>query len=255
LDSTSTFALIPELDSHPVSMKREKRGREPDPTVARGPWTALPTELDGRRTDELLFDAFVRARRRLRGAVVAISDLTMITNGSASELLQPGDRRLLWQWAQSPRRAGTDWEMSCGLANGLSVQGHGQPVESEGCLVGVVLHLLVTRPAKGNVATSDPAQPLFMGGASFPRVPNVDPALLSGWSDLTDSERTVAEVVGLGLSNKQTGRRLSMSPHTVDGHLRHIYRKLGISSRVELARLLGEHYEALSDAAPQDGVA
>ena len=81
------------------------------------------------------------------------------------------------------------------------------------------------------------------------------PALLSGWWDLTDSERTVAEVVGRGFTNKQVGRRLFMSPHTVDYHLRRIYRKLGISSRVELARLLGEHYESLSDAAPQDEVA
>ena len=83
----------------------------------------------------------------------------------------------------------------------------------------------------------------------------MDSALLSGWSDLTDSERTVAELVGRGLSNKKTGRRLFMSPHTVDYHLRRIYRKLGISSRVELARLLGEHYESLTYAPTEGGAA
>ena len=65
--------------------------------------------------------------------------------------------------------------------------------------------------------------------------PTVDATLLTGWSDLTDSERTVAELVGQGLSNKQTGRRLFMSLHTIDYHLRRIFRKLGITSRVELA--------------------
>jgi DNA-binding CsgD family transcriptional regulator len=34
--------------------------------------------------------------------------------------------------------------------------------------------------------------------------------------------------------------RLFLSPHTVDAHLRHIYRKLGIASRVELARMVTE---------------
>jgi DNA-binding CsgD family transcriptional regulator len=254
LDSTPTF-LIPDVSSNPVSIKREVGGGEPDLRIAQDPSAELPSKLDGRRTDELLLEGFAGARRRFRGPIVAISDRTMITNASASELMQPADRRLLWQWAQSQACAATDWEASFRLANGVSVRGHGQPVESDGCLVGVVLHLLISPPASGNFASSRPTQSLNSGSVSFPTVPTVDPALLSGWSDLTDSERTVAEVVGRGSTNKQAGRRLFISPHTVDYHLRRIYRKLGISSRVELARLLGEHYESLSDAAPQDEVA
>jgi len=60
-----------------------------------------------------------------------------------------------------------------------------------------------------------------------------------GWADLTDTQRMVAELVIDGLTNRGAGARLFLSPHTIDFHLRQIYRKLGIRSRVELARLAG----------------
>jgi sigma-54 dependent transcriptional regulator, acetoin dehydrogenase operon transcriptional activator AcoR len=60
-----------------------------------------------------------------------------------------------------------------------------------------------------------------------------------GWADLTDTQRMVAELVTDGLTNRGAGARLFLSPHTVDFHLRQIYRKLGVRSRVELARLAG----------------
>ena len=48
---------------------------------------------------------------------------------------------------------------------------------------------------------------------------------------------------------------LSVSCHTIDAHLRHIYRKLGITSRVDLTRLVTQRQmsTALRDLA--DGVA
>jgi hypothetical protein len=49
----------------------------------------------------------------------------------------------------------------------------------------------------------------------------------------------VAELVVDGLTNRGVGARLFLSPHTVDFHLRQIYRRLGVRSRVELARLAG----------------
>jgi DNA-binding CsgD family transcriptional regulator len=51
----------------------------------------------------------------------------------------------------------------------------------------------------------------------------------------------VAEAVGAGLTNAQAARRLFVSPHTVDYHLRQIFLKLDINSRVQLAALLTQH--------------
>lgn len=61
-----------------------------------------------------------------------------------------------------------------------------------------------------------------------------------GWESLTAAELRVAEAVGAGLTNAQTARRLFVSPYTVDYHLRQIFLKLGISSRVQLAAFLGQ---------------
>jgi DNA-binding CsgD family transcriptional regulator len=44
----------------------------------------------------------------------------------------------------------------------------------------------------------------------------------------------VTELVTQGLTNREVGERLFISKHTVDFHLRCIFRKLGLSSRVEL---------------------
>jgi DNA-binding CsgD family transcriptional regulator len=62
-----------------------------------------------------------------------------------------------------------------------------------------------------------------------------------GWESLTETEHLVATTVAEGLTNSQTAARLFQSRHTVDFHLRQIYRKLDISSRVQLTRLVLEH--------------
>ncbi|MCU7722239.1 AAA family ATPase [Actinoplanes sp. KI2] len=55
---------------------------------------------------------------------------------------------------------------------------------------------------------------------------------------LSPGERAVALLVGQGLTNILVGRRLHLSPHTVDSHLRKIFRKLDLHSRVELAAVV-----------------
>ena len=55
------------------------------------------------------------------------------------------------------------------------------------------------------------------------------------WSALTPREREVAELVAQGLAYREVASRLNISDHTVKNHLRRIYSKLDINSRVELA--------------------
>ncbi|MFI9011985.1 LuxR C-terminal-related transcriptional regulator [Actinosynnema sp. NPDC053489] len=64
------------------------------------------------------------------------------------------------------------------------------------------------------------------------------------WGALSGAERDVARLVGAGLTNRQVAKQLFLSPHTVNYHLRGIFRKLGISSRVELARVAHEQESA-----------
>ena len=56
--------------------------------------------------------------------------------------------------------------------------------------------------------------------------------------ELTPVERRVAELVAAGKSNREVSTELFLSVRTVEGHLSHVYGKLGVRSRVELARKL-----------------
>jgi DNA-binding NarL/FixJ family response regulator len=48
----------------------------------------------------------------------------------------------------------------------------------------------------------------------------------------------VAELARNGLANKEIARTLFLSVKTVEGHLSHVYAKLGVRSRTQLARRL-----------------
>jgi pimeloyl-ACP methyl ester carboxylesterase/DNA-binding CsgD family transcriptional regulator len=56
-----------------------------------------------------------------------------------------------------------------------------------------------------------------------------------GWESLTPSEDQVVGLVAEGLTNTEIAERLFVSRHTVDSHVKSALRKLGVSSRVELA--------------------
>lgn len=61
-----------------------------------------------------------------------------------------------------------------------------------------------------------------------------------GWAALTGAELPVVRLVAEGRTNREVAQRLFLSPHTVDSHLRQAFRKLRISSRVELTRIVIE---------------
>lgn len=91
----------------------------------------------------------------------------------------------------------------------------------------------VQRPAAATgtrQATTTPATP---------RPPRGD-GPVEGWQSLTDTERRVASLVAEGLTNAEVGRRMFLSRHTIDFHLRQVFRKLTVHSRVAMTRCVLE---------------
>jgi DNA-binding CsgD family transcriptional regulator len=59
----------------------------------------------------------------------------------------------------------------------------------------------------------------------------------TGWASLTVTEQHVVRLVIEGLTNAEVGQRLFISRRTVETHLAHVFAKLGISSRRQLAKM------------------
>jgi DNA-binding CsgD family transcriptional regulator len=62
--------------------------------------------------------------------------------------------------------------------------------------------------------------------------------VLSGLDSLTPSERRVAQLAAVGLSNRDIAQNLFITSRTVEGHLTHAYHKLAITSREQLPAAL-----------------
>jgi DNA-binding CsgD family transcriptional regulator len=60
----------------------------------------------------------------------------------------------------------------------------------------------------------------------------------TGWPSLTQAERRVATLIGSGHANKSAATELGVSVNTISTHLRAVFTKLGIQSRVQLAHEL-----------------
>jgi pimeloyl-ACP methyl ester carboxylesterase/DNA-binding CsgD family transcriptional regulator len=56
-----------------------------------------------------------------------------------------------------------------------------------------------------------------------------------GWESLTEAELDVARLLAHGLTNQEIATRLYVSPRTVQTHVAHIFGKLGVSRRAEVA--------------------
>jgi predicted ATPase/DNA-binding NarL/FixJ family response regulator len=62
-----------------------------------------------------------------------------------------------------------------------------------------------------------------------------------GWASLSPVERQVVDLASHGLNNPNIARELFISRNTVKAHLSHAYGKLGVTNRIELARLAARH--------------
>lgn len=67
-----------------------------------------------------------------------------------------------------------------------------------------------------------------------------------GWNSLTPTERKIAGLVASGLPNRQIAEQLVLSPRTVGTHVSHILAKLGVRSRIDIAREAAENDHVLT---------
>ncbi|MEA2619006.1 MAG: hypothetical protein QOE72_4789 [Chloroflexota bacterium] len=174
--------------------------------------------------DRVLLECFLRARRGARGAaLVGLNGQAMYTNAPAVKILHDMDRALLWDLVSPAlferQRAALELPVPAGGSSFVSCE----TVADGGDVIGALLRFLPQPVA----ADAHPAAP-------EPRRPR--PAL--GWESLTETERSVAELASEGRTNREIAVSTFLSPHTVGYHLRHIFSKLGVDSRVELTRLV-----------------
>jgi DNA-binding NarL/FixJ family response regulator len=62
----------------------------------------------------------------------------------------------------------------------------------------------------------------------------IGPAAAQGRASLTPQQRQIAQLAATGLTNKQIGERLYLSPRTVATHLHQLFPKLGVTTRAAL---------------------
>ena len=175
--------------------------------------------LDGRAARErLLEEVFLRARRSSRAALAVVGEQTLMTNAAATRIVDRANHTHLWERVQRAIERGDDATETLVGAGSAFVVARVEPIYEAGDLAGALLRFELA----GETGASEPAR---------------KPAIF-GWDSLTDTEHSLAVLIAEGLTNKQAAARLFMSRHTVDAHLRHIFRKLEINSRVDLTRLV-----------------
>ncbi|MCU1450512.1 MAG: modulated sigma54 specific transcriptional regulator, Fis family [Acidimicrobiales bacterium] len=169
-------------------------------------------------SERLLFQRFLQERRRAKGPIVLINQRTMIANAAANRFVSTGDEEMLWDCAMQllAREPSASAQL---VLRGTAVEVGCEPVLDGNVPVAALLRLAPVADARADASRTRSARRPY------------------GWDSITETEATVIECVARGLTNRKVGEQLFMSRHTVDFHLRSVFRKLDVSSRVDLTRL------------------
>ena len=89
----------------------------------------------------------------------------------------------------------------------------------------------------GAFSDAERAQRSLLAAGVRARKPQV-PKPVEGWDSLTKTERKVARLVADGHTNRSAAKELALSPNTISTHLRSVFGKLAVNSRVQLARTM-----------------
>ncbi len=116
----------------------------------------------------------------------------------------------------------------------------GLPFELGRCLLVLGTAQRKARQRRDAAATLDEAAAVFdgLGARRWQALAQAQRARLAPGPDntLTPTERRIADLVAAGQTNPEIAATLYISVKTVEANLTRIYRKLGLRSRVELAR-------------------
>lgn len=179
---------------------------------------------DSTLDERILRERFLKARRRAREPLVVINEHTMLVNSAAAGIVQASDRERIWHAVAGALNGGQPDSSQLSLASGRSVAIRSEPVRDGARLIGGLIRL--------NTGSGRARAPsVLSAGATSPAHP---------WASLTATEQAVAEHVAQGLTNAEVAARLFLSPHTIDYHLRQVFRKLDVRSRVQLTRAVVE---------------
>jgi DNA-binding CsgD family transcriptional regulator len=153
--------------------------------------------------------------------------------------LQSGDQELLQKAADRFEKCGRRLASALAGFDGVTLSGRRRPRGAAPEREQVVAALR----AAGAIAI---AEQLGGGRGGVSRVRR--PA--TGWASLTPAELRVAELAAAGATNKEIAQQLWISPYTVDTHMRHTLAKLGLRSRVALAREFTAHGPLTGSSSP-----
>jgi DNA-binding CsgD family transcriptional regulator len=160
--------------------------------------------------ERVLMKRFLRERSGGKHPLLVANGRVVMTNTAAERLVKPEDEPRVRDLAEEIMAGASADVAEIVLADGHGVVVRCEPILDGSVAVGVVMHLDDGR-----------------GRANRP---------VLGLAGLTDTERAIADLVAQGLTNRQIAQRVFVSRHTVDFHLRSIFRKVDVTSRIDLAR-------------------
>ena len=170
---------------------------------------------------------FSHILREARAPVALVTPDALLTNALAAGILSAADRAAVWSEVSDALRSGSTSSVTVRLSGGRTIDTRFAAVREGTRVVGALV-----RVAEAADLGAPPRRAVRRRGADHARF---------GWGSLTPTELLVAGLAVQGRTNREIADALTMSPHTVDSHVRHIYGKLGIASRIELTRVVLAH--------------
>ena len=172
----------------------------------------------------VLHEVFVGAVAQADAPVALVAPEALLTDASAARMLGASGGGALWSIVSEAARTENRTSVVVPVEDGRCVVARCESVRDGTEVVAVLVRLPPDSPgANGSARRGGRGR---SGHARF------------GWRSLTATELVVADLAARGCTNREIADTLTVSPHTVDSHVRHIYAKLGISSRITLTRIV-----------------